>query len=107
MASDTEHVGEIYAVNVPRRQNWDKLSLDEVKEIVSKYRRIYANASCKDLYETKDEATKLSNAVGRPLGVVNLLGVEGASRISPSSTPFSVLDRRVRRDSSCTASSCS
>jgi hypothetical protein len=70
MAYDTEHVGEIYAVNVPGRQNWEKLSVDESKEIVSQYRWIYANASCKDLYEAKDEATKLSNAVGRPLLLV-------------------------------------
>jgi hypothetical protein len=71
MAYDTEHVGEIYAVNVPGRQNWEKLSVDEGKKIVSNYRWVYANASCKDLYEAKDEATKLSNALGcRPLVLV-------------------------------------
>ena len=70
MGYDTEHVGEMYAVNVPERQTWDKLTVDEGKEIVSRYRWIYANASCKDLYEAKDEATKLANAVGRPLVLV-------------------------------------
>ena len=70
MPEETRHVGEIYAVNVPGRQNWEKLSKNEGKEIVSKYRWIYANASLKDLYEAKDEATKLSNAVGRPLVLV-------------------------------------
>lgn len=70
MAEETRHVGEIYAVNVPGRENWEKLSKNEGKEIVSKYRWIYANASSKDLYEAKDEATKLSNAVGRPLVLV-------------------------------------
>jgi len=40
MGYDTEHVGEMYAVNVPERQTWDKLTVDEGKEIVSRYRWI-------------------------------------------------------------------
>ena len=68
--SDTKHVGEIYGVNVPGTENWEKLSKSEAKKTVSKFRWIYANASCKDLYEAKDEATKLSNAVGSPMVLV-------------------------------------
>lgn len=67
---DTSHVGEIYAVNVPGMKNWKKLSLEEGQKLAKKYRWIYANASCKDLDEAKDEATKLSNAVGAPLILV-------------------------------------
>jgi hypothetical protein len=64
--ADTKHVGELYAINVPKIDNWKKLSIEEAKEIVSKYRWIYVNASLKGLQEAKQEATKLSNAVGRP-----------------------------------------
>lgn len=60
----------MFAVNVPGRANWDKLTLSQAEKLTSKYRWIYANASCKDLYEAKDEATKISNAVGRPMVLV-------------------------------------
>jgi len=69
-AYDTRHVGEIYAVNVPGMDNWKQLSVAEAKPLARQYRWIYANASLKDLYEAKDEATKLSNAVHRPLVMV-------------------------------------
>jgi hypothetical protein len=67
---DTTHVGEIYAVNVPGMDAWQRLSLDEARPVAKQYRWVYANASLKDLYEAKDEATKLSNAVNRPLLLV-------------------------------------
>ena len=70
-ASDwVKHAGELYAINVPEKAPREKLSLSEAQEIVIKYRWIYVNSSLQDLNEAKEQATKLSNAVGRPLVLV-------------------------------------
>jgi len=60
----TKHAGELYAINVPERAPREKLSLSEAQGIVAKYRWIYVNSSLQDLNEAKEQATKLSNAVG-------------------------------------------
>ncbi len=66
----TKHAGELYAINVPEKAPREKLSLSEAQGIVVKYRWIYVNSSLQDLNEAKEQATKLSNAVGRPLVLV-------------------------------------
>ena len=62
---DTGKTGEIYAVNVPGLENWTALSQDQAVDLVRRYRWIYVNASLKGNYASKDEATKLSNALNR------------------------------------------
>jgi hypothetical protein len=68
--SKKEHVGEMYSINIPEIENWTELSDLQAKELVTKYRWIYANASLKNLHDAKDEATRLSNAVGSPMIIV-------------------------------------
>jgi len=64
------NTGEIFAVRIPGLANWTKLELEKAKPYARQYRWIYANASCKDLTEAKEEATKLADAMNRPLLLV-------------------------------------
>ena len=70
--TDIEWTGTMWAVNVPGKAKGQRLSMNEAREIVREYRWIYVNASLKSLAEGKEEAQKLSNAVGRPLVLIYL-----------------------------------
>ncbi|MCP4676819.1 MAG: hypothetical protein GY854_15155 [Deltaproteobacteria bacterium] len=65
LITDKEKTGLIHSVNVPGLRNWEELSRDDAAKIVDQYRWIYVNASLKGEYGAEDEATKLSNSLGR------------------------------------------